>query len=83
MVYRGNIGLYIGLHRGLGFPKIGVTFLGVPIIRVVVFWGIYWGPLLLGNHHVGIQCILRRFGDFSSVSSLGFRVSYMSTLAPV
>ena len=21
------------------------TFLGVPIIRTMVFWGLYWGPL--------------------------------------
>ena len=28
-----------------GFPKIRGTFLGVPIIRTVVFGGLYWGPL--------------------------------------
>ena len=22
------------------------TFLGVPIIRTIVYWGLYWGPLL-------------------------------------
>ena len=27
-----------------GFPKLGVPFLGVPIIRTIVFWGLYWGP---------------------------------------
>ena len=27
-----------------GFPKIRVTFLGVPITRIIVFWGLYWGP---------------------------------------
>ena len=36
-----------------GFPKIMGTFLGVPIIRSIVFWGLYWGPLILGNYHVG------------------------------
>ena len=25
---------------------------GVPIIRVIVFWGLYWGPPVLGNYHV-------------------------------
>ena len=35
-----------------GFPKIGGTFLGVPIIRSIVFWGRYWGTLIMGNHHV-------------------------------
>ena len=29
-----------------GFPKIGGTFLGVPIIRIIIFWGLYWGPLI-------------------------------------
>ena len=32
-----------------GFPKIRGTLLGVPI----VFWGLYWGPLNLGNYHIG------------------------------
>ena len=27
-----------------GFPKIRGTFLGVPIIRTIVFWGLYLGP---------------------------------------
>ena len=28
-----------------GFPKIRGTFLGVPIMRTVVFWGLSWVPL--------------------------------------
>ena len=28
------------------------TFLGVPIIRTIVYWGLYWGPLILGNYMV-------------------------------
>ena len=28
----------------MGFPKIRGTILGVPI-RIIVFWGLYWGPL--------------------------------------
>ena len=35
-----------------GFPKIGGTLLGVTIIRIIVFGGLYWGPLILGNYHV-------------------------------
>ena len=35
-----------------GFPKIRGTPLGVPIIRTIVFWGLYWGPLNLGNYHI-------------------------------
>ena len=34
-----------------GFPKLGGTLLGVPIIRVIVFLGLYWGPLISGNYH--------------------------------
>ena len=34
-----------------GFPKIGDTSLGVLLIRTTVFWGLYWGPLILGNCH--------------------------------
>ena len=37
------------LFRGLGFR---VTFLGVPIIRTIVFLGLYWGPPILGNYHL-------------------------------
>ena len=33
-----------------GFPKLGVknedTFLWVPKMRIIAFWGLYWGPLL-------------------------------------
>ena len=35
-----------------GFPKIRGTILGVPIIRTIVFRGLYWGPLILGNYHI-------------------------------
>ena len=35
-----------------GFPKIKATFLGIPIIRILVFWGLYWGPPILGNYHI-------------------------------
>ena len=32
-----------------GFPKIRGPILGTPIIRNVVFWGLYWGPPILRN----------------------------------
>ena len=35
-----------------GFPKITGAILGVPIIRAIVYWGLYWGPLILGNYYV-------------------------------
>ena len=47
-----------------GFPKIRGTILGVPIIRIIVFWGLYWGPLILGNYHIGLcfqVVVLMRF----------------------
>ena len=40
-----------------GFPKIRGTFFGVPIIRIIVFWGLYWGSPILGNYHL-------RFRDY-------------------
>ena len=36
-----------------GFPNIRGTFLGVPIIRTIVFWGPYWAPPIEGNCHIG------------------------------
>ena len=35
-----------------GFPKIRGTISRVPIMRAIVFWGLYCGPLILGNFHV-------------------------------
>ena len=35
-----------------GFPKIRGTFLGFSIIRTIVFWGLYLGPVILGNYHI-------------------------------
>ena len=36
-----------------GFPKIRGTVLGVPIIRTIVFLGLYWGSrLFLGEYHM-------------------------------
>ena len=35
-----------------GFPTIRGTFLGVPIIRTIVYWGLYWVPPILGNYHL-------------------------------
>ena len=34
------------------FPKIGDTFLGVPIIRTIIFGSLYWGSPILGKYHI-------------------------------
>ena len=38
------------------------TFLGVPRIRIIVCWGLYWGPPILGNYHIfGIAILAHPF----------------------
>ena len=42
----GIIGIIQGLYWGdMGVSQFRDTFLGAPIVRTVVFWGLYWGPL--------------------------------------
>ena len=43
-----------GLHMGVS-QKLGGTILGVPIIRIIVFGGLCWGPRNLGNCHISRQ----------------------------
>ena len=31
------------------------TILGVPIMRTIVFWGLYLGPPILGNYHLDYE----------------------------
>ena len=26
--------------------------MGVPVIRIIVYWGLYWGPLISGNYQI-------------------------------
>ena len=35
-----------------GFPRMRGTILGVPMIRTIVYWGLYWVPLILGNYRM-------------------------------
>ena len=35
-----------------GFPKLGVPFWVIHIIRTIVYWGLYWGTLILGNYRI-------------------------------
>ena len=37
----------------LGFPITSGTFLGVHIIRILLFGALYRGPLILGSYHMG------------------------------
>ena len=46
-----------------GFPKIRGTLLRVSIIRIIVFWGLYWGLLMLGNYHLTGEVVKWRAAD--------------------
>ena len=64
-----------------GFPKIRGTILGVPIIRTVVYWGLYWGPLILGNYQVVCQMRVTQWFTFSQSTFtvlLGCRANHRS-----
>ena len=50
-----------------GFPKIRGTILGVPIIRTIVFWGLHWGPPILGNYHMISGLGIRMAALFSAL----------------
>ena len=32
------------------FPKLGVPFSGVPMIKIKEYWVVYWVPFILGNY---------------------------------
>ena len=36
----------------MGVSQIRGTLLGDPIIRIIVYWGLYRGPPILGNYHI-------------------------------
>ena len=40
------------------FPKLGGTVLGVPLIRAIVFGGLYWGSPISGNYHIDVSAVL-------------------------
>ena len=44
------------LVRDGNFPKLGGTFLGVPIFRIIVCWGLCWGPVFLGTTRFSTGC---------------------------
>ena len=47
----GGLAQGLDLHMG-GFPKLGVSFWVLIIIRIIVFRGRYWGPPILGNYQI-------------------------------
>ena len=51
-----------------GFPKLGVPFLGLPIIRIIIFGDLYWSPLILGSYHTYIY-IYRKPLNYAKVSA--------------
>ena len=38
-----------------GFPKIRGSFLGVPIIRVIIFGDLNWSTPIWGNYHIWLR----------------------------
>ena len=57
-----------------GFPKLGAPFWGIPIIRTIIYWGLYWGPPILGNYHMplssqgaAVKCLLESAGPARSL----------------
>ena len=55
-----------------GFPNIMGIILGVPIIRIIVFWGLYWGPLIVENYHLlaapyGVEARVPSRGTYNSL----------------
>ena len=49
-------------QRWVVSKKLGVPFFGGLIRRIVVFWGLYWGPPTLENYQ--ISAVLKDQGTF-------------------
>ena len=35
-------------------PKTRGTILRVPVVRSLIYWGLYWGPIIQGNYHMWV-----------------------------
>ena len=70
----------------LGFPKIKGHLLGVPIIRIIVVWGLHWGPLFREITYMGFRVSLGNFHRDTyiciHIHTQGFRVHRGLTLNP-
>ena len=62
----GKIEGSIRTMQGLGLPKVRGTILEVPLRRIIV----YWGPLILGNCHIGFR--VTRASGFKFEGLFGF-----------
>ena len=60
--------VYVGIWE---FPIIRGTLLGVPIIMIVVYRRLYWGPLILGKYHLSPL-----YGDYLGFSSVRLHTHY-------
>ena len=62
-----------------GFPKIRGTLLGVPITRIIVFRGLYWGSLILGNYHLNAIIFVQKAGPWNCcalLTQVGAKILY-------
>ena len=49
------------------------TFLGVPIIRTIVYWGLYLGTLIVGNYQMSAGMALVMVAVVMVVAAEGWR----------
>ena len=53
MLYVPDIEIPRGDYNAWGFPKQGLSFWGsLSIVRIIVFWGLYWGPIVFGKYQI-------------------------------
>ena len=57
----GERDIYIYVYMGISENE-GYNF-GAPIIRIIVFWGPYWGPTIYGNYHICLSKPDSRIND--------------------
>ena len=71
LVNRGN-----DLNRTgyMGSPRIRGTMLGAPILRITVFSGLYWGPVILGNYYMINLITSFKFRNTKPVKASGIQV---------
>ena len=54
----------LGGGGGGGVLKLGAPSLGVPVTRIIIYWGTYWGSPILGSYQLNLVHT-RRFGGLS------------------